>query len=250
MAGLGALLVVIGIICLIYGGMQKFKAGRLAKAPFVKTGDAASQGAGVAGDKGAISAEGNVAHGDLVISAVTQTPCLYYEYKVSASWKKGDKTRTKELAKGKEAAGFTIDDGSGAVTVSAEQGGDFDGIETTLNETKARGLISGIKGENLQFGDKGFNVDPSPFPGGAKITVVEKVLKPAEKFYVCGKIDETNTIGSPSWTSLIISTKSRDELMGATAKAAKNFLIGGAAATVIGGIMAALGGGGSAATGG
>lgn len=76
-------MVAIGLILLLvaalaWGGfaMQKFKGGRLDKAPFVKTGDAASKGAAVAGDKGAISAEGTVQHKELLISPITATECL------------------------------------------------------------------------------------------------------------------------------------------------------------------------------
>ena len=42
---------------------------------------------------------------------------------------------------------------------------------------------------------------------------------------------------SPSWTSLILSNKTRDALLGSTAKAAKNFGIGGGAALAVGLIL-------------
>jgi hypothetical protein len=65
---------------------------------------------------------------------------------------------------------------------------------------------------------------------------VEKVVKPQQQMFVLGKI-EGGQIGSPSWTSLIMSSESREELLGSTAKAAKSFLIGGGAAAGVGVIL-------------
>ena len=63
-----------GIVALVWGVMQKFKAGRLAKAPFVPTGDAASKNTGVADPKGAISVQGTVQAQQPLVSPVTGTP--------------------------------------------------------------------------------------------------------------------------------------------------------------------------------
>jgi hypothetical protein len=54
---------------------------------------------------------------------------------------------------------------------------------------------------------------------------------------VLGKHD-SGVITSPSWTSLIISKKTRDQLMGSTAKAAKFSFIGGGAGMALGVILA------------
>ena len=49
----GVILIMAGVIALIVGLVQKSKAGRMTRVPFVKTGDAASRGEGVADPKGA-----------------------------------------------------------------------------------------------------------------------------------------------------------------------------------------------------
>ena len=76
MGAIAALLVGLGIIAVIYGAIMKVKAGRIAKAPFARTGDAL-QNPAVAGEKGAISVQGNVECPQPLVSPCTQTPCLY-----------------------------------------------------------------------------------------------------------------------------------------------------------------------------
>ncbi len=228
-----------GIVALIWGFVQKFKAGRLAKAPFVKTGDAAAKGASVAGEKGAISVQGRVNASQLLTSPVTGTQCLYYELKVVGKWKDGDTEKSKDYVDEKAAAQFMVDDGTGGIRVDASKGGDFDCIEKSFDETKKEGMFADLKsavgkGQPIMFGSYAFQ-NP-PMSTANKFECVEKIVKPQQQLFVLGKI-ENNTIGSPSWTSLILSSKTRDELLGSTAKAAKNFLIGGAAAAGVGVVL-------------
>src|SRR6185295_13343398 len=61
------------------------------------------------------------------------------------------------------------------------------------------------------------------------------------RVYVCGKA-EAGGIASPSWRNLIITNKTRDELLAHATKSAKMFLIGGAAAFVVGSALATIGG--------
>lgn len=243
MGGIGIILVVLGIIGLIWGLMQKFKAGRLSKAPFVKTGDAASKGDSVAGEKGAISVEGNVKCDQPLLSPVTGTPCLYYELKVIGTWKDGDSNQSKDYVDEKQAATFTLDDGTGGVKIVAGKGGDFEPMEKTFDETKKEGFFADLKnavgkGQPMMFGKYAFN-NP-PMSKADKFQCVEKVVKVQPKLYALGKL-EGNAIGSPSWTSLILTNKSRDELLGSTAKGAKNFLMGGGIALALGVILSIIG---------
>ena len=228
-----------GIVALIWGLVQKFKAGRLAKAPFVKTGEAASKGDAVAGEKGAISVQGAVRAKELLTSPVTGTECLYYELKIVGKWKEGDSEKSKDYVDEKSAAQFMLDDGTGAIRVDASKGGDFDCMEKTFDETKKEGFFADLKsavgkGQPIMFGSYAFH---NPVNSTAnKFECVEKVVKPQQHMFVLGKL-ENGSIGSPSWTSLIMSSKSREELLGSTAKAAKSFLIGGAAAAGVGVIL-------------
>jgi hypothetical protein len=237
-----ALVVALGIVALIWGGMQKYKAGRLAKAPFLPTGQA-SQGS--SDPKGAISAQGAVQVTQPLVSPVTGTPCLYYELEVEGSWKEDDSKKSKTYVEDKAAATFHIDDGSGPVAVDANAGGDFDPLDKTFDETKKEGFFADLKsavgrGEPIMFGNYAFHN-----PVGSKASefrCTEKVMPVQGQLFVCGK-SQPGAIGSPSWASLILSSKSRDELVGGTAKAAKNFLVGGAAATAGGtlvGIISSL----------
>jgi hypothetical protein len=239
MGALAALLVVAGIVCLIWAAMQKFKAGRLAKAPFAKTGEVASNGDKVAGEKGAISVEGDVKCAAPLISPVTGTPCLYYELKVMGSWKEGDETKEKEYHSEKKAAAFGIDDGSGIVQVDASSGGDYEPFEKTFDETKKEGFFADLKsavgkGEPIMFGK--FAFENPTMSVADKFTCTEKLVKVQPRMFALGK-HEGGQIKSPSWTSLILSNKTRDALLGSTAKAAKNFGIGGGAALAVGLIL-------------
>ncbi len=228
-----------GLIALIWGFMQKFKAGRLSKAPFVTTGDAAAKGESVAGEKGAISVQGAVKAPKLLTSPVTGTACLYYELKVVGKWKDGDSEKSKDYVDEKSATQFVVDDGSGAIRIDASKGGDFDCMEKVFDEIKKEGMFVDFKSavdkdQPIMFGNYAFQ-NP-PMSAANKFECIEKVVKPQQQLFVLGKI-ESGAIGSPSWTSLILSSKSRDELLGSTAKAAKSFLIGGAAAAGVGVIL-------------
>lgn len=231
MLQVGLVAVALGIIGLLYGLMQKLKAGRVADAPLVSTGDAASKGAQVASPKGAISAQGNVVCPQPLISPVTGTPCLYYQLRCKAEWKQGDATKSKEILDEKRAAQFTIDDGSGPVMVDASKGGDFE-PSRRKTETKATGLLGGITGADVVFGN--YRVSAGPFALGTKFTVEEEVLPVVARAYACGRA-EGGAIVSPSWRSLLLDARSRDELLSAATTGAKRFLIGGAVAFALGG---------------
>ncbi len=219
-------------------GVQKYKAGRLAKTPLVDTGEAAEQGDEVSGDKGAISVEGTVEHDELLTSPVTGTKCLYYELDVDAEWKAGESSESKKIMDEKEAVAFTLDDGSGPVPVDASEGGDFEDLETTFSKKKGRGIIS--TDNVIEFGDNGFTVlagqkiDRVRIPDDAKYEVVEKVLEPMDRAYANGKITENNEVGAPNWASLIISNKTYQEIVEGTEGFAQKLMYGAAASTVIG----------------
>jgi hypothetical protein len=238
MAGIAALIVVAGIIALIFGALQKYKAGRLASAPFAKTQAVATHGASVANPKGAISVEGAVRCERPLISPVSGTPCLYYKVKVVGSWKEGDTTKSKDYHVDEQAAAFAVDDGSGPVIIDARKGGDFD-LEKKFDQTKKEGFFADLKNavghkEPIIFGN--FAFDNPPMSVANQFTCTEHVLPLPPKLYVVGKHQE-GVITSPSWTSLILSKKGREELMGATARSAKLSLIGGAAGLALGALL-------------
>lgn len=246
MVALGTIVLFVGLLALAGGGLSRLRAGRLAKTPFAKTGDVAAKGQAVAGEKGSVSAEGKVLAPQLVHAPVTGAPCLFYETEVVAKWKSGDTSHSQRVIHERVAAPFAIDDGSGPVHVDASKGGDFD-TKPAYRKTQSRGLMSAITGKPLSFGDRGFSipmglrVNGLIIPDSADFEVTEKVLDVPPTLYVNGKLDEQNRIGSPSWTSLILSTKSRDQLMSGTATMSKRLLVGGAVGSGIGALVSAIG---------
>ncbi len=225
------ILVALGILGLVYGVFQKVKAGRVADAPLVKTGEAAQRGAAAGNAKGGISAEGNVLCQEPLVSPVTGVPCLFYKLEVTASWKDGDTTKTRELTKEKRAARFALDDGSGPVWVDAREGGDFEPTQKK-EETKSTSLLGGITGQDLMFGN--YKVSTGMLSLGTKYEVVEEILPVVPKLYACGKAGSSHEIAAPGWRSLILSSKSRDELLAHSSAHAKMFLGGGAGAFAVG----------------
>lgn len=242
MFAIGSIIAFVGLLALVGGLVQRVRAGRLAKTPFVKTGEVGPQ---KAGEKGAISTEGKVVAPQLLTSPVTGTPCLYYDVAVTAHWKVGDGTHTQRVTDEKASAPFGLDDGSGTAWIDAQKGGDFD--TKTWRKKQSRGLMSAFTGKPLTFGDRGFTVPTGirvglvQVPDSAEFEVVERVLEPAPFFFANGKLDEAGKIGSPAWTALVLSTKGRDELMAGTGKMAKMLLVGGGAAAAAGALVAGIG---------
>ena len=115
MIQIGLVVLALGIVGVIWGIFQKLKAGRVADAPLAKTGDAATRGAEVASPKGALSVEGKVHCAQPLVAPFSGGPCLFYSIKVTAKWKDGETTKTKELEHRKVGAEVFVDDGSGRV---------------------------------------------------------------------------------------------------------------------------------------
>lgn len=227
MGGIAALLVALGIVGLIYAFMNKLKAGRVSDAPFVGTGDVAQKGKAVASPKGAVSFQGDVHCPEPLIAPVSGAPCLYYELKCTAKWKEGDAHKEKEIEKRKAAARFAIDDGTGQVWVDAKEGGDFEPEESTRQE-KGSGLIGGITGQDIVFGS--YAVSPGLLVGLGRTYVVEEKHVPVQpRMYVCGVVGEQpGVVVSPKWRNLIMSNKTRDELLGKAQSVAKlAFIVSG-----------------------
>lgn len=237
--GIGLVIVTLGIIGFIWGVLQKLKAGRVADAPLATTGDVVQKGKAVAGPKGQISAQGGVVCQQPLVAPFSGTPCLYYRIKCTAEWKEGDTNKSKILDEQKVAAQFAIDDGSGQVWVDAREGGDFEPTQTK-RETKGTGLLGGITGKELTFGS--YRVQTGMLSMGTKYSVEEEILPVVPRLYACGKLaDQGGAITAPGWRQLILSSKSRDELLSSATKGAKIFLAAGAAAFLVGSGLAVVG---------
>jgi hypothetical protein len=237
MAGLGIIIAFISLIVLVFGLLQRTKAKRVADAPFVSTLDASTRGKEVASPKGAISAQGQVRCDQPLIAPMSGTPALWYKIKVTASWKDGNENKTRELETQQAAASFSINDGSGEVWIDARKGGDFQPT-LTRSETKGTGLIGGLTGQELVFGNH--RIQPGIMNVGTKYTVHEECLPVESRLYVCGVVGD-RSIAAPSWRNLLISNKTREELFASATKNAKMMLMGGGGAFAVGMVLTILG---------
>ncbi|MEO8874683.1 MAG: GIDE domain-containing protein, partial [Polyangiaceae bacterium] len=237
MAGVGILVSFIALIVLVFGLLQRTKAKRVADAPFVSTLDAGSRGKEVASPKGAISAQGQVRCDQPVIAPMSGTPSLWYKIKVTASWKDGNENKTRELETQQAAASFSINDGTGEVWIDARKGGDFTPT-LSRSETKGAGLIGGLTGQELVFGNH--RISPGIMGIGTKYTVSEECLPVENRLYVCGVVGD-RSITAPGWRNLLISSKTREELFESATKNAKMMLMGGAGAFAVGLVLSVVG---------
>jgi hypothetical protein len=247
MGAVAAILVAGGIIALIFGVVQNLKAKRVSNATFGQTSDIASQGMEISGgSKKYVSVEGNVKCMALVKAPLSGADCLYWEYKAVGKWVEESKdsqgnvsrtTRTEDIQSMKAATPFMVDDGSGPVGIDASQGGNFDGMKQTFHQTQGVGLLSGLLNRNLTFGN-GVQV-----PAGGKfqeVEVTESCLPMTARFFVMGKMTAPGVIGAPGWASMILTTKTRDDVIGSAAKNAKLLFMGGGAAAVVGTVLGVL----------
>jgi hypothetical protein len=239
LSSVGIVVVVLGILGILYGIVQKVKAGRIVDAPLVTTGDAARSGQSLAGPKGQISAQGGVVCATPVVAPFSGQHCLYYKITCKAEWKEGQVNESKVIDERVEAATFAIDDGTGPIWIDAREGGDFEPTHTK-RATQGTGVLGGITGTELTFGN--YRVQTAMFSMGTKYTVEEEILPFVPRLYACGKVAEQGgAIVSPKWRQLILSAKSRDELLASATKGAKIALAVGAAAFFVGSTMAAVG---------
>jgi hypothetical protein len=224
------LLLIVGLVALAIGLRFFLKMKKLASAPFKKTGEIAANPA-VADAKGMISAEGQIVAPQPVTAPCSGQPCLYYEVTVEREWEKMVKTQkgnerrtgTTKVVTNKMGAIFHLDDGSGPVNIDAREGVDGE-LQKTHDERVTIGMM--LPGE-LQFGQMRIQ---TPMNLGPERTLafraIEKTLSHAGNLYACGKL-VNGAVSKPGWSSLIVSHKGREVLLGSTKKKAMAGLIVG-----------------------
>jgi hypothetical protein len=227
---LAGVAILLGLIALVAGLLQRRKAGRLLSTPLVRTGEAA-RGPAPAGANAGVSVEGAVQCAELLVAPITGTACLAYEYSVQAYWREGDQQQSRVVAREGRAAPFAIDDGSGPVGVDASQGGDYE-MRQSFTETRGVGIL--LPDSVLRFGNLQVI---STLPAGGRFQVFEKVLEPPPRLFVCGALREGGLIGAPGWSSLILSTRSREELLAAATRQSRAALRFGAVALGAGAVL-------------
>lgn len=226
----GFLVMVLALVAVAVGFLQRRKLGKIIATPFKKTGEAA----GVGGD---VSCEGEVQAITPLNAPCSGRPCLYYEIEIKQTWEKqvrtadGTKKKTGSRTAHTSKAGstFHLDDGSGPVKVEAG-----DSINGTFDKSfEGKGAGQG----HLTYGQYQVQIG-SPTEGHATGTkCVERIIPAEGRLFVLGKMDDATVKKRDGMMGkLLLSTKGRDSLMGATKR---NMMI----AFIAGGLMFPTGGG-------
>jgi hypothetical protein len=243
MLAIGSILLLVGVLALLGGGLQKYRAGRIAKTPFLKTGEVGARASSL--PKQAVSAEGTVVTQRVVTAPISGAECLFYKYKVVAQWKSGEESKSLLVEDGSEGATFGIDDGTGLVVINPGKGGDFE-LKSTFKKTAGRSLTSVATGGPIPFGEHGFSVATGQriqgikIPDNAKYEVEEQCLPLTPRLYANGRYLEDGRIGAHKLASLMLSSKGRSELLAGSTTWAKRLLIGGGVASAAGAVLVTI----------
>ncbi len=233
---MGFLFLLIGAAVLGFALIQHFKGKRILSAPFKKTGELLKNPTS-SDPKGLMSTEGAVLIAQPLLSPCSKTPCLYYEVEIVREWEKQEQTQDGVKTKSgsssasslKQGMIFSLDDGTGAVKVDAQQGGDFDNLKKNWDKKVSVGSF--VPGE-LQFGE--LRMQTPSLPSGERTVAfkaVEKIVPVGGNLFALGKL-ENGQLTKPGWRSMMFSSKGREGLLASTAKKKKFGFIGGAVATV------------------
>jgi hypothetical protein len=213
------------VIAAIIGLLQRMKMTSILAAPFKKTGEITAN-PGVADAKGNVSAEGGVSAEPALIAPCSEKACVYYEVKIERLWEKTVKTENgTKTEKGKDTLEtrnqgqiFNLDDGSGPVKVDGRENISGDMVES-YSQTKSMSFGS------IKFGKYEVNVSSSM--GDKRTTglkATEQMIPADGRLFVMGRLED-GTIKSKSGMlgKLLLSTRGRDKLIGATKR---NMIIG------------------------
>ncbi len=246
MIAIGSILLLIGVMALLGGIVQKMRAGRLGETPFAPSGQVGAQGRAVADAKGAVSTQGQVQTQNLLTSPVSGAPCVYFSWRLEVEWTENNATNKYTVMEEAQAVPFAVNDGSGpaVVSIDAKRGGEFCVTKPFERKKYSRGLLASLGSKPIEVtpqfaipasvqvkGALGRMID---VPVTATYYLSEQFLEPKGPFYVNGKLQDDGTISSPSWASLLIMDKSRDELLAGSSGLSKKALLGGAIASPIG----------------
>lgn len=253
MTAIGAILLLIGVMALLGGIVQKMRAGRLGETPFAPSGQVGAQGRSVANAKGALSTQGQVRTQQVLTSPVSGAPCVYFSWRLEVEWSADNVENKYTVLEDAQAVPFAVDDGSGPamVSIDAKRGGEFSATKPFERKKFSRGLLSSLGSKPLEVTPH-FSIPASvqvknplgrmiEVPVTATYYVSEQFLEPKGSFYVNGKLADDGSIASPSWASLLILDKTRDELLAGSTGLSKKALIGGAIASPLGAIFLVVG---------
>ena len=222
MGAVASIVTAVSIIVLLYGLFMRRKASRITKADHMQSGVASS-----APDGRAVSVQGRPVAQPLV-SPVTGTQCLYYEVEIEGFWKEGDSKKSKTYYEDKQGH-VGVDDGSGVLPLDLAGGGDFD-LEKTFEEKHKEGMFDDLKnavgkGKPISFGNFQFQN-----PVGSKASEFvckEKVFTASGGTLYANGYMKQGVLSGKAIFSLLVSPKSRDQLLDDALGSAKKALMGG-----------------------
>ena len=237
MHGFGILLVVLSVLSVIYGLMQRRKANKIAGAAHHTTGELASNPAIGGGGKQVVSAEGTAQPQGQFVAPCSGQPCVYYEVRVDRMWEKqvksesGYKTErgSTNIETQRKGTTFLLNDGSGPLVIDARES-----VSAPLKESFGQT-------QHVSFGDVVFGQFRTHVPRhsgdetstGVKVT--EQIFAPTGQLFAMGKLaNGTLTKRDGLLGGLEIHAGTRDAILGKSAKHAKVGLIAAAAMFVPG----------------
>lgn len=232
MGAVASIVTAISIVAVIYGLIMRRKASRITKADHMQSGAASS-----APDGKAVSVQGRPVAQPLV-SPVTGTQCLYYEVEIEGFWKDGDTKKSKTYYEDKQGH-VGVDDGSGVLPLDLAGGGDFD-LKKTFEEKHKEGMFDDLKnavgkGKPIIFGNFQFQ---NPINSKANEFVCKEKVFTADggTVYANGYMKQ-GVLSGKAIFSLLVSPKSRDQLLDDAMGSAKKALMGGGIGVGVGVVL-------------
>lgn len=220
MLTLGIILMAVGLLVVVGGLFVRRKGKRILSAPVRRTGEAGSA-------SGTASFEGTVRAQQPLRAPCSGQPCVYYEVKLEKKVKErhGTQTTTKWKTASQQHAGstFWLDDGSGPVSVHAHDPVDAD-LTTSYSGPPPAGM-------------------PLPSPQGheeiLELRVTEKIIGVDGRLYALGTLTG-GQLAKPASGKLMVSTRGRDALLGATRRLALGLSLFGGAVLAAGAVVAVV----------
>ncbi|MFI5298538.1 MAG: GIDE domain-containing protein [Polyangiales bacterium] len=228
---LGFFLIALALVAIGVAAFKFMQVKKLSTSKLSKTGELAGNPA-LAGPKGDCSVEGNVVVQQPLVAPCSGKPAIYYEIVVKRKWEKyvttedGQKKETgsETVSTVKQAASFTVDDGSGPIAIDARQDVDADTVQSFKQEQK------GVIGQ-IMFGQFTANVPPGGDKHTTAVEVIETILPPEGKLFVMGKLAGGQiTKADGMLGKLTLSTKGKE---GHIAHVKKHGIIGAVAGVVM-----------------
>jgi len=231
MHGFGIVLVVLSVLSVIYGLLQKRKATKIAGAAHHKTGELASNPALGQNPKQLFSAEGTAQPQQPFVAPCSGQPCAYYEVRIDRVWEKmvksesGYKTErgTTNIETQRRGTTFLLNDGSGPVVIDARES-----VSAPMKESF--GQTQNVSSGDVVVGQ--FRTNVARHHGDETVTgikITEQIFAPTGQLFTMGKLaGGTLTKTDGLLGGLEIHAGTRDAILGKSAKHAKIGLIAAA----------------------